>query len=113
MICLKLVKTSTEEEANSTYEYDDGVLHGTNVLLELVRPWENTNILVCNDFYFASVGAELSLMNIGLRFIGVVKTTTKKFPMKYLSEIKIQSRGERSGLVMNGNEGELSLLAFV
>ena len=52
-------------------------------------------------------------MNIELRLIVVVKTATKKFPMKYLSEIEMQSRGERSGLVMNGNEGGPSLLAFV
>ena len=89
MIRLKLVKTSTEEEANSTYEHGDGVLYGTKVILELVRPWANTNRLVCGDSYFASVGAALSLMNIGLRFIGVVKTATKKFPMKYLSEIEM------------------------
>ena len=77
--------------------------------MELVRPWVNTNRLVCGYSYFASVGAALS----GLRFIGVVKTSTKKFPMKHLSEIEMQSRGERSGCVMNGNEGEPSLLAFV
>ena len=85
MISLKLVKTaSLEEEANGNREEEDGMLHGTKVLLHLVSKWAHSDRMVCADSYFASVGAAQKLKEIGLKFIGVVKTATKKFPMKYL-----------------------------
>ena len=76
MICLKLVKTSMEDAANSICKDHKEMLQGTKVLLNLVEPWANTNTIVCADSYFASVGAALALKSIGLRFIGVVKTAT-------------------------------------
>ena len=40
-------------------------------------------------------------MNIGLRFIGVVKPATKKNPMTYLSSVEFdQGRGQREGVVL-------------
>jgi hypothetical protein len=52
-------------------------------------------------------------MRLGLRFIGVVKTATRQFPMGYLSQLELQQRGDRKGLMMRGVDGEPSLLAFV
>ena len=50
---------------------------------------------------------------MGRRFIGVVKTATKRFPMKALAEKELHTRGDRYGLVtMDGYKKE-SLLAFV
>ena len=43
MVRLRLVKTVVEEEANSVREYEYGLLHGTEVLLELVESWANTD----------------------------------------------------------------------
>lgn len=114
MISLKLVKTaSLEEEANGNREEEDGMLHGTKVLLHLVSKWAHSDRMVCADSYFASVGAAQKLREIGLKFIGVVKTATKKFPMKYLSEIELEKRGDREGLVLKGEGGRPELLAFV
>ena len=40
-------------------------------------------------------------MKIGLVFIGVVKTSTKIFPMAYLSSVEYdQFRGQREGVVL-------------
>jgi hypothetical protein len=36
---------------------------------------------VCADSYFASVQAAEHLLSMGLKFIGVVKTATRKFPI--------------------------------
>ena len=104
MIRLKLVKTGTEEAANSIVEDENGHLHGTKVLLSLILPWANSDRIVCADSYFASVGAAETLKRIGLRFIGVVKTATKQFPMKHMSEIELENRGDRRGLIMHGDE---------
>ena len=48
----------------------------------------------------------------GLKFIGVVKTATKMFPMKHLQSIELQNRGDRVGLVRRKEEGDCDLLAF-
>jgi hypothetical protein len=112
MLRLKLVKTAEEEGANAV-EGDDGLLHGTVVLKSLVLPWAMTNRIVCGDSYFASVGACEEMERIGLRFIGVVKTATRRFPLAYLSALELVQRGDRFGLTANGPDGSPSMLAFV
>ena len=113
MISLRVVKTSIEEERNSTREHDNGMLHGTKILLELVDKWAHSDQVVCADLYFASVGAAKALLSIGLRFVGVVKTATKAFPLKHLSELELEKRGDREGLIFKGDDGRPELLAFV
>jgi len=54
------------------------------VLKELALPWANTSCIMLAVSYFASVATALVLKWLGLRFIGVVKTATKQFPMQYL-----------------------------
>ena len=52
-------------------------------------------------------------MRIGIRFIGVVKTATKNFPMKYLSSIELaEGRGQRVGVVLKTNGGP-TIMAYV
>ena len=55
--------------------------------MEIFEPWSNTDKIVSGDSYFTLVGSAEDLRTIGPRFIRVFKTTTKQFPMKYLSEI--------------------------
>jgi Transposase IS4 len=93
---------------------DDGHLHGCNVLYYLVKPWANTDAVVVADSYFASVPAALRLKSIGLRFIGVIKTATKEYPMRYLSSIPLPGgRGSRKGLLSTDAESGTQLLSFV
>jgi hypothetical protein len=106
------VKTAEEEGAN-IIEEDTGLLHGTAVLKHLVMPWAMTNRIVCGDSYFASVGACEEMERIGLWFIGVVKTATRKFPQSFLSALELVNRGDRSGLVAYGPDGVPKMLAFV
>lgn len=70
-------------------EGPDKLPHGTSVLKYLVLPWAQTNRGVCVDSYFALMTTAQTLMGLGLRFIGVVKTATCKFPMKSLSSFKL------------------------
>jgi hypothetical protein len=55
MIRIKLVKTATEQEVNSVPEDDDGVLHGTHILLDLVSTWAHTDRVVCANSYFPNL----------------------------------------------------------
>jgi hypothetical protein len=80
---LKVVKGKTATEDDR--DYDEQLLHGTKILKELVLPWWWTDRNVCADLYFSSVGTAMELQQHGLRFIGVVKTATKQYPMRYLS----------------------------
>ena len=52
-------------------------------------------------------------MRVGIRFIGVVKTTPNKFPMAYLSSIELdKGRGQRVGVVLKSN-GAPTMMAYV
>ena len=57
---------------------------------------------MCVDSYFALVTTEETMLGLGFRFIGVVKTVTKNFPLN-ISLPSIDSREEDRG--RSGNEG--------
>ena len=117
MIRLKLVKSKREEqniEDEQNEDEDDGINHGTKVLMDLVAPWNFTDRIICADSYFASKQSADMLMKFGLRFIGVVKTATKGYPMKYLSKIELAERGDHYGVVSyDNNSNSPNSLAFV
>ena len=115
MLCLEILTTTVETAATNQHEdnYNGEVLlYGIHVIKYLVIPWAHTDRFVCADSYFDSVGAALKLNQIGLRFIGVVKTDTRRYPMKALSDIELVDRGDFRGLVSVG-DGSNSLLDFV
>ena len=87
--------------------------NGTAILKYLVVPWANSERGVCADSYFASVSSAEEMMRIGIRFIGVMKTATKIFPMAYLSSIELdEGRGQRVGVVLKTN-GVPTMMAYV
>jgi hypothetical protein len=47
-----------------------------------------------------------------MRFIGVVKTATRQFPLPYLSHLEMRARGEMRGVVAKDANGIPSMLAF-
>jgi len=57
---------------------------GTGHLLRLVRPWIATGRVVIADSAFSSVQALIALFQLGLYFIGCVKTAHKSFPKQFL-----------------------------
>ena len=115
MIRLRIVKSANDhdEVEDSTFMHEDGLLHGTKVLIDLISPWANTDRVVCADSYFASKMAADKLKEIGLRFIGVVKTATRGFPMAYLSKIELCERGEKEGVITYDENGIANSMAFV
>ena len=120
LIRLHVVKNRTEEdlEQEAVVVDDDGneqeALHGAKVLLNLVFPWKDTNRIVCADSYFASVPGARLLHKNGLRFIGVVKTATREYPMQYLTDKVLGQRGDwRAVKVCKENDDDTDLVAFV
>ena len=111
MIQLKLVKGAAD---NAQLESEDpSGLHGTRVMKQLVRPWANSGRVVAADSYFASVPCALALKNMGLRFIGVVKTATKGYPQQYLSTVELPAKGDYKGVLNIDPMTGYTLLAFV
>ncbi len=53
------------------------------------------------------------MLDIGLKFIGVVKTATKIFPMANLSVREMAERGDSICLVHKGQDGCVRLMALV
>ena len=81
MLRLKLVKgVDLVDDEDDGVPTETSLLHGTNVLSNVVSPWFGSHRIVCADSYFASVGTAKGLYKNGLRFIGVIKTATKGFP---------------------------------
>ena len=97
MMRLRIVKSAKNEEEHK--DDKNNPPHGTKVLKELVMSWANTDRIVCADSYFASVTASGELWKHGLRFIGVIKTATRKVPIVYLSNIEFHNRVYMNGLL--------------
>ena len=67
-IVIFFMKTYVEEESNIINQYQDGVLHGTNIMLNIVFPWVFSDIIVCDGLCFISVAAAEALKDTGLCF---------------------------------------------
>ena len=68
---------------------------------------------MCADSYFASGPCAIAMCDMGLQFIGVVKTATKKYPQHYLPTVELPEKGDYKGaLNIEPTTGYL-LLAFV
>jgi hypothetical protein len=112
MICLKLVKTVREAHTEQGEDVE-GLNHGTKVLLQLVKPWYHSNRVIVADSYFASVECAEELLKRKLKFIGVVKTSHRRFPNHHLQRVELQQRGDRFGLVSHHEDGTPKFLSFV
>lgn len=113
-IMLRLsVVTSAEYQQAMDDTHDDALPHGTHVLKRLVAPWAGTQRVVCADSYFASVTAATQLRGMGLRFIGVVKTATRGYPMQALSTLEVTARGDHATYFHTTAEGVVDLMAVM
>jgi hypothetical protein len=101
---IKLVKTAREQQAED--EDNNSLNHGSKVLLKLPQPWYKMNRLVCADSYLALVQTAKILLDVGLKFIGVVKTATKGCPKAHLNTVEPAADcGDRYGLISKDEEG--------
>ena len=85
MIRLNLVKGSLEKQLLENE--DPGGFYGTRVTKQLVAPQRNSGIVVCTDSYFSPVPCAIAMRDMGLQFIGVVKTATKQYPHNYIQQL--------------------------
>jgi len=107
------IVTSAEHWLEAGTDDDDGLPHGTAVLKKLVAPWAGTTRTVCADSYFASLTAAQQLLAMGLRFIGVVKTATRGFPMGPMTATPLRERGEHMSYTHMKADGVTDLMAVL
>ena len=110
MLHLELVSTA-ENETGRDFEGDG--LHGTAVLKRVVKNWTGTGRIVCADSYYARVETCEEMERMGLKFIGVVKMATRRFPLTYLSELELQKRGEWRSVVRRDEDDKIMKVALV
>ena len=56
---------------------------------------------------------EIAMCDMGLRFIGVVKTATNKYPQHYLSTFELPEKGDYKGVLNIEPTNGYKLLEFV
>jgi hypothetical protein len=103
-----------KSKAVDSVDLDEEMNHGTGVLRDLVLPWAQTGRVVAADSFFASVEAAQVLFKLGLRFAGVVKTASRRFPMAALNKLQLTERGMWKGLIHRGDKlhGLPDILAY-
>lgn len=110
MLRLEIVKSPSDDVDNNN---EQGLSHGAAVTKRLVYPWAGTNRIVCGDSYFASVHTARVMYDMGLKFIGVVKTATRSFPYKHLASVPIHGRGKWESMAYKDTAGGCDLAAVV
>ena len=91
MMAIELVACKDEMH---TREYHAQYGSGTSLLLRLCKNWKGTGRVIVADSAFASVKSAIALRKeVGLYFLGLVKTAHRHFPKKYLQKIPITERG--------------------
>ena len=77
---------------------ENGVTHGA-VFMKLVFPWGNTHRIFCADSYLSLVKSDYLIYINGLKFVGVVKIETRKYPMAHLDSQELEKSWDRYVLV--------------
>jgi len=112
MLRLRVVSTAADPHAHSSPD-ESRLLHMTAALHRLFGPWAETRIIACADSYFASVEPVSSLMVMGLRFVGVVKTARGSCPMAFLAACEIGQSEDWASMVENGASTSLKVMAVL
>ena len=89
---LKIVKEETEYPSTDRDEESDVMLHGVKMLKQLISSWSRSERFVCVDFYFTPVQAAEVMDKEGLKFIRIVKTTTR-IPIKLRKQLNYKRGG--------------------
>lgn len=109
MLRLKLVRNQ-EDESQRTSEEERELPHGTVVLRRTFSPWAGTYRTVCTNSYSVSVEAAFTISAMGMHFIGVVKTASRKFLISYLARLSALERGESVSMVHKDVDGRAIMM---
>ncbi len=92
-IMLRLELVTTAEDAKRRSDNHTHIAHGTAVARRLLTPGAGSGRVVCADSHLASVQTAETILEMGMKFIGMVKNATKNtkwsifLPKKSLSVV--------------------------
>jgi hypothetical protein len=111
--CVRFSDQQSETEGGQIMS-EQGLLHGAKVMQDLVMPWMHSDRVAYGNSHFASVPAARMMMRYGMGFIGVVKSASRQYPIPYLSQVELNNRGDRKGMVKRGGQtnSEPKMMAF-
>jgi hypothetical protein len=104
------ILTTTEDQKEGYLEDEVNFLHGTSVISCLVSPWDGSGRIVTADCYYSSVDAAFHLRDLGLKYVGVAKTATRRFQMAYLGQQTLQNRGDRLAFAHYDENGDIDMM---
>lgn len=78
MLRMELV---TGKETGESMDFSECFKHSTSVTMRLVQPWLLSNRAVFADSWFSSVETACALLNQKTKYIGIVKTATREYPI--------------------------------
>lgn len=79
-----------EGKGQGQTEFEDKVGPSAAVVLRLTEPWFESGRVVVGDCAFSSVSLAVELQAQGLHYIGSLKTSTARFPIKKLSNMPLK-----------------------
>lgn len=100
------------KEAMQQKEWQHQLGAGTATTLRLTRPWHGSGRIVVGDSWFGSVKTAFELHQRGLFFMGMVKTATKKYPIKEARTRCPQGKGEFVSATTTIDSVKLTCLAW-
>lgn len=95
-----MLRLELQEGKEAMSAMAENKLHGsgTGSTIRLTKPWHGTSRVVYGDSAFASVRCARQMRAHGLHFIGIVKTSTKEYPLKWLRSHTYTARGAHVAL---------------
>lgn len=99
-----------EGKGQGKTEFEDAVGPSAAVVMRLTQPWFKSGRVVVADSAFSSVSLAMELQKQGLHYIGSLKTSTARFPIKKLSK-KPLKRGETFAMEAKDPESDHKVLA--
>ena len=97
---------------DSPRAFDEEIGHGPAVLRGLMAPCKNTKHIIFTDSYFSLVETAEALLTLGLRYMGVVKRSTREFLMKELFSMEMRERGDCKSPVHVTNEQNTPMMSL-
>ena len=92
----------------------NGLIHGINILEELVNPLEKKgNRIECSGSYFVSAESKFDMKRVGFRFICAAKTAHERFSVETFVRYGFAEREHTKALVTHDEKGNVMMMAFV
>ena len=83
--CMMMIDLMEGMERNAVKEFNN-LGAGAGTTLRLSKAYHGSNRVVVGDSWFASLMTAWELFKVGIFFMGIVKTASRCFPKKYLTE---------------------------